>query len=218
MGLPGWELLPLWTEWNGRYRDTVRDFWRGEPATLGEFASRITGSSDLYQNDGRRPFATINFVTAHDRFALNDLVSYDDKHNEANGEDGQDGADDNRSWNCGAEGPTEDQEGLALRVRQRRNPPDHAPPRTGHPDAFHGDEMGRTQHGNNNVYCQDNELSWMDWALTEDNADLVGFTAALTELRHRHPVFRRRRFFEGRPIRTGTGSATSPGSPRKARR
>ncbi|MBP2473217.1 glycogen operon protein [Crossiella equi] len=193
----------LWTEWNGKYRDTVRDFWRGEPATLGEFASRITGSSDLYQNDGRRPYASINFVTAHDGFTLNDLVSYNDKHNEANGEDGRDGHDDNRSWNCGAEGPTDDEAVLALRARQRRNFLATLFLAQGVPMLSHGDELGRTQGGNNNVYCQDNEIAWMDWDLVETNRDLLEFTRATAKLRAAHPVFRRRRFFQGRPIRSG---------------
>jgi isoamylase len=194
---------PLWTEWNGQYRDTVRDFWRGEPATLGEFASRITGSSDLYQDDGRRPYASINFVTAHDGFTLNDLVSYNDKHNDANGEGGRDGHSDNRSWNCGAEGPTEDEKVNDLRARQRRNMIATMAFSQGVPMLLHGDEMARTQDGNNNAYCQDNELSWMDWSLAGDNADLVQFTSAVLAVRHAHPVFRRRRFFAGRPIRRG---------------
>jgi isoamylase len=194
---------PLWTEWNGKYRDTVRDFWRGEPATLGEFASRITGSSDLYQDDGRRPYASINFVTAHDGFTLTDLVSYNGKHNEANGEDNRDGADDNRSWNCGTEGPTDDEKINDLRARQRRNLLATMLLSQGVPMLLHGDELGRTQHGNNNGYCQDNELSWVDWSLAERNGDLVDFTGAVIEMRHNHPVFRRRRFFAGRPIRSG---------------
>ncbi|MCG8914345.1 glycogen debranching protein GlgX [Actinokineospora sp. PR83] len=194
---------PLWTEWNGKYRDTARDFWRGEPATLGEFASRITGSSDLYQEDGRKPFASINFVTAHDGFTLNDLVSYNEKHNEANGEDGRDGADDNRSWNCGVEGPTDDPEVNDLRARQRRNLIATLFLSQGVPMLLHGDEMARTQQGNNNGYCQDSELSWVDWSLAETNADLVDFTAGVIALRAKHPVFRRRRFFAGRPIRRG---------------
>ncbi|CCH33433.1 glycogen debranching protein GlgX [Actinosynnema sp. NPDC047251] len=194
---------PLWTEWNGKYRDTVRDFWRGEPATLGEFASRITGSSDLYQDDGRRPYASINFVTAHDGFTLTDLVSYNDKHNDANGEDGRDGADDNRSWNCGVEGPTDDPEVNDLRARQRRNLLATTLLSQGVPMLLHGDELGRTQDGNNNAYCQDNELSWVDWSLVEKNRDLVEFTGALTDFRRKHPVLRRRRFFQGKPIRKG---------------
>ncbi|HET9138049.1 glycogen debranching protein GlgX [Actinophytocola sp.] len=194
---------PLWTEWNGKYRDTVRDFWRGSPETLGEFASRITGSSDLYQDDGRRPYASINFVTAHDGFTLNDLVSYNDKHNEANGEDNNDGHNDNRSWNCGAEGPTDDEKVNTLRARQRRNMIATLLLSQGVPMLLHGDELGRTQGGNNNAYCQDNEISWVDWSLLEENDDLVEFTAAVTSLRRNHPVFRRRRFFAGRPIRKG---------------
>jgi glycogen operon protein len=192
---------PLWTEWNGKYRDTVRDFWRGEPGTLGEFGSRLTGSSDLYQADGRRPHASINFVTAHDGFTLTDLVSYNNKHNEANGEDSRDGADDNRSWNCGVEGPTDDPEVLALRARQRRNMLATLLLSQGIPMLQHGDELGRTQQGNNNVYCQDNELSWVDWDSVDQ--ELRTFTAALIAMRCEHPVFRRRRFFAGRPIRGG---------------
>ncbi|GLU48601.1 glycogen debranching protein GlgX [Nocardiopsis ansamitocini] len=194
---------PLWTEWNGKYRDTVRDFWRGEHATLGEFASRITGSSDLYQDDGRRPFASVNFVTAHDGFTLADLVSYNDKHNADNGEDNNDGHNDNRSWNCGVEGPTDDPEILKLRRRQSRNVIATMMLSQGVPMLLHGDEMGRTQGGNNNAYCQDNEIAWMDWSQAEENADLVAFTSAITRLRHHHPIFRRTRFFAGSPIRTG---------------
>ncbi|WP_019144709.1 glycogen debranching protein GlgX [Aeromicrobium massiliense] len=194
---------PQWTEWNGQYRDTVRDFWRGEPATLGEFASRLTGSSDLYQDNGRRPYASINFVTAHDGFTLADLVSYNEKHNEANGEEGRDGADDNRSWNCGVEGPTDDPEVLGLRARQRRNLLATMMLSQGVPMLLHGDEIGRTQGGNNNVYCQDNEIAWVDWAAARENEDLLEFTQGLTKLRRRHPVFRRRRFFQGKPIRSG---------------
>ena len=198
---------PLWTEWNGQYRDTVRDFWRGEPGTLGEFASRITGSSDLYQDDGRRPYASINFVTAHDGFTLADLTAYNDKHNDANGEGGHDGESHNRSWNCGVEGPTDDATVLALRARQRRNFLATLMFSQGTPMLLHGDELGRSQDGNNNVYCQDNELSWVDWSLAAKYADLVTFTSGVAALRAAHPVFRRRRFFAGRPIgrkRTGT--------------
>ncbi|OLL77311.1 MULTISPECIES: glycogen debranching protein GlgX [unclassified Pseudonocardia] len=191
---------PLWTEWNGKYRDTVRDFWRGEAGTLGEFASRITGSSDLYQGDGRRPYASINFVTAHDGFTLADLVSYNEKHNEANGEDGNDGESHNRSWNCGVEGPTDDEAVLELRARQQRNFLATLLLSQGTPMLLHGDELGRTQGGNNNVYCQDNEIAWQDWELSGKHHDLVTFTAGVTALRHAHPVFRRRRFFAGRPI------------------
>ncbi|MCW2829504.1 MAG: glgX, partial [Aeromicrobium sp.] len=192
---------PLWTEWNGLYRDTVRDFWRGEPATLGEFASRITGSSDLYQDTGRRPYASINFVTAHDGFTLDDVVSYNEKHNEANGEDSRDGADDNRSWNCGVEGPTDDPAVLELRQRQRRNFMATLLLSQGVPMVLHGDELGRTQGGNNNVYCQDNDIAWVNWDLDDDEVELLDFTRALTAFRRRHPVFRRRRFFQGKPIR-----------------
>lgn len=191
----------LWTEWNGKYRDTVRDYWRGEPATLGEFASRLTGSSDLYEATGRRPSASINFVTAHDGFTLTDLVSYDEKHNEANGEDNRDGESHNRSWNCGIEGPTDDPEILALRARQRRNILATLLLSQGTPMLAHGDELGRTQLGNNNVYCQDSPLSWVDWSLAEANADLLAFTRRVAALRAAHPVFRRRRFFAGRPVR-----------------
>lgn len=193
----------LWTEWNGKYRDTVRDYWRGEPATLGEFASRLTGSSDLYEATGRRPSASINFVTAHDGFTLNDLVSYNDKHNEANGENNRDGESYNRSWNCGVEGPTDDPDILALRARQMRNMWATLMVSQGTPMIAHGDEIGRTQYGNNNVYCQDSELSWMDWSLVDKNADLLAFSRKATTLRKNHKVFRRRRFFEGEPIRSG---------------
>jgi isoamylase len=193
----------LWTEWNGKYRDTVRDYWRGEPATLGEFASRLTGSSDLYEATGRRPSASINFVVAHDGFTLGDLVSYNEKHNEANGEDNRDGESYNRSWNCGVEGPTDDPDVLALRARQMRNIMATLMLSQGTPMIAHGDEMARTQHGNNNVYCQDSELSWMDWSLVDKNADLLAFTRKVTGLRTDHPVFRRRRFFAGQPIRRG---------------
>jgi len=201
---------PLWTEWNGKYRDTVRDFWRGEPGTIGEFASRITGSSDLYKDDGRRPYASINFVTAHDGFTLADLVSYNDKHNEANLEGGNDGESHNRSWNCGVEGPTDDEAVLTLRARQQRNFIATLMLSQGVPMLLHGDELGRTQRGNNNVYCQDSELSWMDWSLATKNSALMHFTAGVTALRNAHPVFRRRKFFEGRPMgrrRAGTALA-----------
>ncbi|MGQ0576432.1 MAG: glycogen debranching protein GlgX, partial [Pseudonocardia sp.] len=196
---------PLWTEWNGKYRDTVRDFWRGEPASLAEFASRFTGSSDLYEADNRRPIASINFVTAHDGFTLDDLVSYNEKHNEANGEGNADGESHNRSWNCGAEGATEDSDVRVLRERQKRNFLATLLLSQGVPMIAHGDELSRTQHGNNNVYCQDNELSWIDWKDAREHEVLTEFTARLTRLRAEHPVFRRRRFFQGRPIR---GSST----------
>ncbi|MEY8016666.1 glycogen debranching protein GlgX [Mycobacterium servetii] len=192
----------LWTEWNGKYRDTVRDYWRGEPATLGEFASRLTGSSDLYEATGRRPSASINFVTAHDGFTLSDLVSYNEKHNLANGEDNRDGESHNRSWNCGVEGPTDDPDVRELRRRQMRNFWATLMLSQGTPMIAHGDELGRSQNGNNNVYCQDSELSWMDWSLADKNSDLLAFARKVTTLRKQHPVFRRRRFFEGEPIRT----------------
>jgi glycogen operon protein len=189
---------PQWTEWNGKYRDTVRDFWRGEPATIGEFAARLTGSADLYESSGRRPVASINFVTAHDGFTLRDLVSYNEKHNEANGDDNHDGTDDNRSWNCGVEGDTDDPEINSIRAQQRRNLLTTLFLSQGVPMLCHGDELGRTQRGNNNGYCQDNELSWVDWENVDD--DLLAFAKRLSELRREHPIFRRRRFFDGRPI------------------
>jgi len=191
---------PLWTEWNGRYRDTVRDFWRGEQRSLGEFAARFTGSSDLYEADNRRPIASINFVTAHDGFTLEDLVSYNEKHNDANGEDNRDGESHNRSWNHGAEGPTEDIEIHALRERQKRNILTTLLLSQGVPMIAHGDELGRTQQGNNNVYCQDNELSWVDWERAREFDVQTEFVARLTALRAGHPIFRRQRFFQGRSI------------------
>jgi glycogen operon protein len=189
---------PQWTEWNGKYRDTVRDFWRGEPATLDEFAYRLTGSADLYEHTARRPVASINFVVAHDGFTLRDLVSYNDKHNEANGEGNNDGESHNRSWNCGVEGPTDDAEITALRARQERNFMTTLLLSQGVPMIGHGDELGRTQSGNNNGYCQDNAVTWVDWA----NADteLLEFTKSVSALRAAHPVFRRRRFFSGKPV------------------
>ncbi len=190
---------PLWSEWNGRFRDSVRDFWRGEPSTVGELASRLTGSSDLYQNDTRRPFASVNFVTAHDGFTLRDLVSYHEKHNEANGEGNADGDSHNRSWNCGVEGETEDPGVLKCRARQQRNFLTTLFTAQGVPMLLAGDELGRTQKGNNNAYCQDNELSWVDW--TSIDGSLLAFTRWLIAFRRDHPAFRRRRFFQGRPIR-----------------
>jgi isoamylase len=187
---------PRWTEWNGRYRDTVRDYWRGEPRSLGEFAARLSGSSDLYESDGRAPYASINFVTAHDGFTLRDLVSYNDKHNEANGEGNQDGESHNRSWNCGVEGATDDPDVLALRRRQQRNFLATIILSQGVPMLLHGDEFGRTQGGNNNAYCQDNEISWVDWEAVDE--ELLDFTRRLLALRAEHPVFRRRRFFTGK--------------------
>ncbi|MBB6351080.1 glycogen operon protein [Nonomuraea muscovyensis] len=189
-----------WTEWNGRYRDTIRDLWRGRPATLPEFGSRFTGSSDLYQDDMRRPAASINFVTCHDGFTLQDLVSYDHKHNEANKEGNRDGTDDNRSWNCGAEGPA-DLAIESLREQQKRNFLTTLFLSQGVPMLSHGDELGRTQQGNNNGYCQDNELTWVDWSDVRENWLLLEFTQRLAELRKKHQVFRRRRFFYGKPVR-----------------
>jgi glycogen operon protein len=191
---------PLWSEWNGKFRDSVRDYWRGEDAALAELAYRLTGSSDLYSGEGRSPHSSMNFVTAHDGFTLADLVSYNEKHNEANGDDNRDGADDNRSWNCGVEGPTDDPTILELRRRQERNFLATLLLSQGVPMLLGGDEMGRTQGGNNNGYCQDNELSWYDWSLATTNDDLLAFTAALARLRTEHPVFRRPKFFQGRPL------------------
>ncbi|QYX83464.1 glycogen debranching protein GlgX [Streptomyces akebiae] len=188
---------PLWSEWNGRYRDAVRDFWRGRPHMLGEFASRLTGSADLYEHSRRSPRASVNFVTAHDGFTLRDLVSYNDKHNEANGEGNRDGESVNRSWNCGAEGPTKDPRVLALRARQQRNLLATLLLSQGIPMICHGDESGRTQRGNNNAYCQDNEVSWLDWRLDDERRALLAFTRDLIALRAAHPVLRRRRFFHG---------------------
>jgi isoamylase len=190
----------LWTEWNGRYRDTIRDFWRGARTGVADLGYRLTGSSDLYQSDGRRPYASINFVTAHDGFTLSDLVSYNDKHNQANGEENRDGTNDNRSWNCGVEGPTDDPEVLVLRERQKRNFLATVLLSSGVPMLTAGDEMGRTQLGNNNAYCQDNEISWVDWLLDERREALLAHTRALIALRAAHPVFRRRRFFQGQAL------------------
>ncbi|MFL6240128.1 MAG: glycogen debranching protein, partial [Actinomycetes bacterium] len=196
---------PLWSEWNGKYRDTVRDFWRGEGGTLAEFASRLTGSSDLYEHSGRRPYASINFVTAHDGFTLNDLVSYNEKHNDANGEDNNDGESHNRSWNCGVEGDSDDIEIVALREKQKRNFIATLFLSQGVPMLLHGDEVSRTQKGNNNVYCQDNQISWLDWGRARDNWSLLEFTEQVSRLRREHPVFQRRRFFQGRPVRGSGG-------------
>ncbi|HEX6257051.1 MAG TPA: glycogen debranching protein GlgX [Euzebyales bacterium] len=187
----------LWTEWNGKYRDTVRDFWRGETHGIGELASRMAGSSDLYAHNGRRPYASINFVTAHDGFTLRDLVSYNNKHNEANLDDNSSGEDHNRSWNHGVEGPTDDPEVTALRLRQQRNVLTTLFISQGVPMLLGGDEFGRSQQGNNNTYCQDNELSWYDWDLGEEQEDLLSFTRRLIRLRADHPVFRRQQFFRG---------------------
>ena len=190
----------LWSEWNGKYRDTMRDFWRGEEQGLGEFAYRFTGSSDLYQTNGRLPNASVNFITAHDGFTLNDLVSYNEKHNEANGEDNRDGESHNRSWNCGEEGETKNPEVLELRERQRRNFLATLLLSQGVPMLLAGDEMGRSQRGNNNAYCQDNEISWINWSIQEKNQELLDFARELIYFRHQHPVLRRRKWFQGRPI------------------
>ena len=194
---------PLWTEWNGKYRDTVRDFWRGQPATIGEFASRLSGSSDLYETSARRPVASVNFVTCHDGFTMADLVSYNAKHNEANGDGNTDGTNDNRSWNCGTEGPTDDPAITELRDRQVRNFLVTLFCSQGVPMLLAGDELGRTQQGNNNAYCQDNDISWVDWEGAHQHANLLDFTCALIALRREHPVFRRRRFFSGELEGTG---------------
>jgi glycogen operon protein len=188
----------LWTEWNGRYRDELRDFWRGR-GHGGELARRLSGSPDLYQHDGRSPVASINFVTAHDGFTLLDLVSYDEKHNEANLEENRDGSDDNRSWNCGVEGPTDDPEVNALRRRQQQNFLATLLLSIGVPMVLSGDERSRTQLGNNNAYCQDNELSWLVWSLDEERAELLEFTRRLIAFRKEHPVFRRDWFLTGEP-------------------
>ncbi|MBO0693492.1 MAG: glycogen debranching protein GlgX, partial [Acidimicrobiaceae bacterium] len=199
---------PLWSEWNGKFRDSVRDYWRQSGAPIGELAERLTGSSDLYEATGRRPFASVNFVTAHDGFTLADLVSYDRKHNEANGEHGRDGTDDNRSWNCGVEGPTDDPAVLELRRRQQRNLLATLFLSQGVPMLLGGDELGRTQRGNNNAYCQDNELSWYDWANVD--TDLLAWTQRLVQIRAKHPVFRRRRFFQGRAVRPARSEDSLP--------
>jgi len=190
---------PGWAEWNGKFRDCMRDYWRGADSMLGEFAQRLTGSPDLYQDDNRKPTASINLITAHDGFTMRDLVSYNDKHNDANGEDNKDGESNNRSWNCGAEGDTDDENILKLRSQQQRNLLTTLFLSQGVPMLVAGDEFGRTQNGNNNAYCQDNEISWLDW----DNADedLLSFTQKLIALRKDHPAFRRRKWFQGQPIK-----------------
>ncbi|HEY2552956.1 MAG TPA: glycogen debranching protein GlgX [Streptosporangiaceae bacterium] len=201
---------PLWSEWNGKYRDTVRDLWRGRPGTLPDFVSRLAGSSDLYEHSSRRPVASVNFVTCHDGFTMHDLVSYNGKHNQANDEGNRDGTDDNRSWNCGVEGPTVDPAVTSLRARQVRNLLVTLFCSQGIPMLLAGDELGRTQGGNNNAYCQDNEVSWVDWSALASEADLIGFTAELSRLRREHPVFRRRRFFTGQPGPAGAGGDPLP--------
>ncbi len=190
-----------WAEWNGKYRDTIRRYWKGEGGQVAELANRLSGSSDLYEMSGRRPYASINFVVAHDGFTLHDLVCYNQKHNEANGEDNRDGSDDNLNWNCGVEGPTDNPAIVELRERQKRNILMTLLLSQGVPMICGGDERGRTQRGNNNAYCQDNELSWFDWKLDHSDRKLLAFTQQLIALRQAHPVFRRRRFFHGRHIR-----------------
>ncbi|HEU4537167.1 MAG TPA: glycogen debranching protein GlgX, partial [Polyangiaceae bacterium] len=189
-----------WAEWNGRYRDTLRDFWRGKGGVAAELGYRLTGSSDLYEDDGRRPYASVNLVTAHDGFTLADLVSYERKRNEANGEHNRDGSDDNRSWNCGAEGPTADPAVLALRRRQRRNFLATLLLSQGTPMLLGGDEFGRTQRGSNNAYCQDNETSWFDWDWDDEGRELFEFVRTVAGIRRRHPLLRRSKFFKGRPV------------------
>ena len=191
---------PQWSEWNGKYRDSIRDYWRNKEQTLGELANRFTGSSDLYEDTGRRPHASVNFITAHDGFTLRDLVSYNEKHNEDNLEDNRDGTDDHRSWNCGAEGDTDDDDINALRARQQRNFLTTLFLSQGVPMLLGGDELGRTQHGNNNAYCQDNEISWHDWEHVDE--ELRNLVVGLIRLRKEHPAFRRRKWFQGQPIRT----------------
>lgn len=190
-----------WAEWNDRYRDAVRSYWKGDGGLIGELAYRMTGSSDLYERSGRRPYASINFVTAHDGFTLRDLVSYNAKHNEANGEDNRDGSDNNRSWNCGVEGPTEDPAVKACRLQQSRNFLATLLLSQGVPMLLAGDEIGHTQQGNNNAYCQDNEISWIDWDLQEQDRELLDFARRMVMLRKAHAVFHRRNFFQGRPIK-----------------
>jgi glycogen operon protein len=190
----------LWAEWNAEYRDAVRRFWRGDGGLAGALAYRLTGSSDLYERNGRRPYASINFITAHDGFTLRDLVSYNEKHNDANGEGNRDGHEQNLSWNCGVEGPTDEPAVLALRARQQRNFLATLLLSQGVPMLQAGDEIGRTQYGNNNAYCQDNALSWLDWNLDQPRRELLEFTRLLSRLFHRHPVLRRRKFFQGRHI------------------
>jgi len=191
----------LWTEWNGKYRDTTRRFWKGDGGLASEFATRLAGSSDLYQEDGRKPYASINFITCHDGFTLQDLVSYDHKHNEANGENNRDGADDNNSWNCGAEGHTDDQNIIALRERQKRNLLATLMFSEGVPMIFGGDELSHSKQGNNNTYCQDNELTWVNWELDERQKGFLEFVRKCARIWREQPVLQRRKFFLGRSIR-----------------
>jgi glycogen operon protein len=191
----------LWTEWNGKYRDSVRRFWRGDGGGVSELATRLSGSNDLYAHSGRQPYASINFITAHDGFTLADLVSYNEKHNEANLEDNRDGENHNLSWNCGVEGPTDDPAVVELRERQKRNLMATLLLSQGVPMISHGDEVGRSQRGNNNAYCQDNELAWIDWDLTDAQASMLAFVRKLVRFRLEQPALRRRRYFQGRSIR-----------------
>jgi glycogen operon protein len=190
----------LWSEWNGKYRDCVRRFWKGDGGVVSEFATRFCGSSDLYEWSSRRPHASVNFITCHDGFTLEDLVSYDQKHNEANGEDNRDGANDNLSWNCGVEGPTDDPKVLDLRGKKKRSMLATLLLSQGVPMLLAGDEMGQTQRGNNNAYCQDNEITWLDWNLNDHQSELLRFTQRVTQVLMEEPVFQRRRFFHGRAI------------------
>src|SRR5580700_4762447 len=197
-----------WSEWNGRYRDNVRRFWKGDGGALSEFATRLCGSADLYEWSSRRPYASINFITCHDGFNLHDLVSYNEKHNEANGEENRDGANDNQSWNCGAEGPTDDPAIRALRARQKRNMLATLFLSQGVPMLLAGDELGHTQQGNNNGYCQDNELSWLDWDLNDEQQQLLEFVRGVVSIRKTEAVFRRQKFFQGRSIRGEEGAVS----------
>ncbi|MBU1692035.1 MAG: glycogen debranching protein GlgX [Gammaproteobacteria bacterium] len=194
-----------WGEWNDRYRDNMRSYWKGDGGLIGDFAQRLTGSSDFYDHSGRKPYASVNFINAHDGFTLHDVVSYNDKHNEANGEDNRDGTDNNNSWNCGAEGPTEDADINALRAQQKRNLLATLFFSQGVPMLVAGDEMGRTQQGSNNAYCQDNEISWVNWNLSADDREFLAFVQRVIALRREHPVFHRRNFFQGRAIH-GSGT------------
>src|SRR5437764_5907964 len=195
---------PGWAEWNGKYRDNVRRFWKGDGDTANELATRLAGSSDLYAWSGRKPYASINFITCHDGFTLQDLVSYNEKHNEDNGEDNKDGANDNNSWNCGVEGPTDDPDIKALRERQKRNLIATLLLSQGVPMLLAGDGLSHTQNGNNNTYCQDNELTWLHWDLDDRKRKFLNFVKRCSRIWREQPVFQRRKFFSGRPIR-GTG-------------
>ncbi|MCL2450724.1 MAG: glycogen debranching enzyme GlgX, partial [Polyangiaceae bacterium] len=190
-----------WAEWNGKYRDVMRRFWKGDGGLAAELAYRLSGSSDLYEDDGRSPYSSINFIVAHDGFTLRDLVSYNEKHNDANGEGGRDGTNDNASWNCGVEGPTDDVNVRRLRARQQRNLLATLLLSQGTPMICGGDEIGRTQRGNNNAYCQDSEIGWLDWALDDERKALLEFTRRLIRIRAEHPALRRAKFFKGRRIR-----------------